>query len=68
MWKLKAMLNLIFAKRFCIFTDDGTALNAIIINFRIRDAEDATGFVLDRIADTLACEEAVLKVKEIINK
>lgn len=60
MWKVKAVLNIIFAKRFCLFTDNGNGLDVIMIDFRIRDAEDATRFVLDRIEDTLACEDAVL--------
>lgn len=67
MWKLKAVIKLIFADRFCLFTDNNTGLDSVHINFRIRDAEDATGYLLDQIASTLACEEAVLKAKEIIN-
>lgn len=68
MWKVKEILNLIFAKRFFLFTHNGTGHEVIMNKFRVRDGEYATGFILDRIADTLACEDAVLKAKEIINK
>lgn len=68
MWKLRAILNLVFSHRFCLFTDNGQGLDAVHAGFRIRDGESATEYLLDSIALTLECEGAVLTAKEIINK
>lgn len=68
MLKLRAIINLMLANRFCLFTDYGNGLDKISVNFRVGDAESASGYLLDRITDTLACEEAVLTVKDLINK
>jgi hypothetical protein len=70
MLKLKALVRLLFARRYCLFIDDSNPDGAFANHsgFRVKAARLSAEY-LKVIADTAVQQEAaVMSVNEIINK